>query len=139
VCRLGGDEFVIVMPGTGLHGGLEIAERIRAAIASDGFAVAAGGRPIAVTVSAGLAESTGGLLRRALAPRRQGALPVETGRTQSRFGRSCAGLIKMAGWPMERLEIAERDPRSGNATLRRAGTVLPGNCPSRAAARPLPP
>jgi hypothetical protein len=45
----------------------------------------------------------------------------------------------MAGWPMERLEIAERDPRSGNATLRRAGNVFPGNCPSRAAARPLPP
>lgn len=100
VCRLGGDEFVNVMPGTGLHGGLEIAERIRAAIASDGFAVAAGGRPIAVTVSAGLAESTGGLLHRALAPRRQGALPVETGRTQSRFGRSCGGLI--ARWPAGR-------------------------------------
>jgi two-component system, cell cycle response regulator len=69
LCRLGGDEFVIVMPGTGLHGGLEIAERIRAAIASDGFAVVAGGRPIAVTVSAGLAESAGdssaALLRRA--------------------------------------------------------------------------
>jgi GGDEF domain-containing protein len=69
LCRLGGDEFVIVMPGTGLHGGREIAERIRAAIASDGFAVAAGGRPIAVTVSAGLAESardsSAALLRRA--------------------------------------------------------------------------
>ena len=70
VCRLGGDEFVIVMPGTGLRGGLEIAERIRAAIASDGFAVeTGGGRSIAVTVSAGLAESAGdsaaALLRRA--------------------------------------------------------------------------
>jgi two-component system cell cycle response regulator len=70
VCRLGGDEFVIVMPGTGLRGGLEIAERIRAAIASDGFAVeTGGGLPIAVTVSAGLAESAGdsaaALLRRA--------------------------------------------------------------------------
>jgi len=69
LCRLGGDEFVIVMPGTGLRGGLEIAERIRAAIASDGFAVETGGHPIAVTVSAGLAESAGdssaALLRRA--------------------------------------------------------------------------
>jgi two-component system cell cycle response regulator len=70
LCRFGGDEFVIVMPGTGLRGGLEIAERIRAAIASDGFAVeTGGGRPIAVTVSAGLAESAGdsaaALLRRA--------------------------------------------------------------------------
>ncbi len=37
LCRLGGDEFVIVMPGTGLRGGLEIAERIRAAIARDAF------------------------------------------------------------------------------------------------------
>jgi two-component system cell cycle response regulator len=69
LCRLGGDEFVIVMPGTGLCGGVEIAERIRAAIASDRFAMAAGGYPIAVTVSAGLAESAGdssaALLRRA--------------------------------------------------------------------------
>jgi two-component system cell cycle response regulator len=69
LCRLGGDEFVIVMPGTGLRGGLEIAERIRAAIASDGFAVETDGHPIAVTVSAGLAESVGdssaALLRRA--------------------------------------------------------------------------
>ncbi|MGH6849056.1 MAG: PleD family two-component system response regulator [Methylocella sp.] len=59
MCRLGGDEFVVVMPGTGLRGGLETAERIRAAIASDGFVVAAGGQPIAVTVSAGLAENAG--------------------------------------------------------------------------------
>ena len=69
LCRLGGDEFVIVMPGTGLRGGVEIAERLRAAIASDGFAMAAGGCPIAVTVSAGLAESaedsSAALLRRA--------------------------------------------------------------------------
>jgi len=35
------------MPGTGLRGGLEIAERIRAAIASDGFAVETGGHHIA--------------------------------------------------------------------------------------------
>jgi two-component system, cell cycle response regulator len=69
LCRFGGDEFVIVMPGTGLRGGLQIAERIRAAIASDGFAVETGGQPIAVTVSTGLAESAGdssaALLRRA--------------------------------------------------------------------------
>jgi two-component system, cell cycle response regulator len=69
LCRLGGDEFVIVMPGIDLRGGFEIAERIPAAIASDGFTVALGGHPIAVTVSAGLAESPGdssaALLRRA--------------------------------------------------------------------------
>ncbi|MGH6823378.1 MAG: diguanylate cyclase, partial [Methylocella sp.] len=69
LCRLGGDEFVVVMPGTGLHEGLEIAERIRAAIASETFTLAAGGHPIAVTVSAGLAERAGdssaALLRRA--------------------------------------------------------------------------
>ncbi|MGH6838088.1 MAG: PleD family two-component system response regulator, partial [Methylocella sp.] len=47
LCRLGGDEFVIVMPGTGLRGGVEIAERIRAAVASDGFAMALGSHPIA--------------------------------------------------------------------------------------------
>ncbi len=56
------------MPGTGLRAGLEIAERIRAAIASDDFAVETGGHSIAVTVSAGLAESaddsSAALLRR---------------------------------------------------------------------------
>jgi two-component system cell cycle response regulator len=69
--RLSGDEFVIVMPGTGLKTGLEVAERVRAATASGIFAVAPGGgrRTISVTVSAGLAESaedaSSGLLRRA--------------------------------------------------------------------------
>jgi two-component system, cell cycle response regulator len=68
LCRVGGDEFVIVMPGTDLGGGFKIAEKIRAAVAGIGFAVGEDGRPIPVTVSAGLAESKGdscaSLLRR---------------------------------------------------------------------------
>ena len=69
LCRLGGDEFAIIMPGTSLRTGYGIAEEIRAATASETFALAPGGREIPVTVSAGLAESANdsqsGLLRRA--------------------------------------------------------------------------
>jgi len=69
LCRLGGDEFVIIMPGTSLRTGYGIAEEIRAATASETFALTPGGREILVTVSAGLAESAddsqSGLLRRA--------------------------------------------------------------------------
>lgn len=67
--RLGGDEFVIIMPGTSLRTGYGIAEEIRAATASETFALTPGGREILVTISAGLAESAddsqSGLLRRA--------------------------------------------------------------------------
>ena len=69
LCRLGGDEFVIIMPGTSLRTGYGIAEEIRAATASETFALTPGGREILVTVSAGLAESANdsqsGLLLRA--------------------------------------------------------------------------
>ena len=46
--RLGGEEFSVVMPGAGLDSAFAAAERIRAA-------VAAGGGPTAITVSAGVA------------------------------------------------------------------------------------
>jgi two-component system cell cycle response regulator len=57
LCRLGGDEFVIIMPGTSLRTGYGVAEEIRAATASETFALTPGGREILVTASAGLAES----------------------------------------------------------------------------------
>lgn len=68
-CRLSGDEFIVVMPNTQLAVAARIAERVRAGIAMDGFAIAAERRPLAVTVSVGLAEcaydSHTELLRRA--------------------------------------------------------------------------
>lgn len=68
-CRLSGDEFIVVMPNTHIAVAAKIAERVRAGIETDGFAIAGAHRPIAVTVSIGLAESAGDahteLLRRA--------------------------------------------------------------------------
>lgn len=51
--RWGGDEFLVILPHTDLTGGLELAERIRGVMASDG--IEAGGTDIRVTVSGGCA------------------------------------------------------------------------------------
>jgi diguanylate cyclase (GGDEF)-like protein len=48
--RVGGEEFVVVLPGTGIVGAQEFAERVRRA-------VAAGGGPAELTISAGVAAS----------------------------------------------------------------------------------
>ncbi|RDE09805.1 PleD family two-component system response regulator [Pelagibacterium lacus] len=53
-CRYGGEEFVVVMPDTDLRQAESIAERVRGAIADEGFAVGLD-RPLSITVSVGLA------------------------------------------------------------------------------------
>lgn len=62
IARYGGEEFVIVMPETGHAGALQATEKVRAAIAAEPFATAAGSVP--VTASFGVAtllpESEGG-------------------------------------------------------------------------------
>jgi len=52
-CRYGGEEFVVIMPDTGFEQAHAIAERVRSAVADDGFDIG-GGRAIKVTVSAGV-------------------------------------------------------------------------------------
>ena len=71
-CRYGGEEFVIVMPDTPPHVAVEVAERLRAQIESDGFSIENGAQSIEVTVSVGVtsliqseAESAKALLKRA--------------------------------------------------------------------------
>lgn len=50
VCRYGGEEFLIVLPGASVESGVQVAERIRTMIDSEGFA------PIPVTASFGVAS-----------------------------------------------------------------------------------
>jgi two-component system cell cycle response regulator len=67
-CRLSGDEFVILMPDTRLEVAAKVAERVRASVASEGFAVGTKQRSLAVTISVGLAASAqdaADLMRRA--------------------------------------------------------------------------
>ncbi|MBV9827872.1 MAG: sensor domain-containing diguanylate cyclase [Alphaproteobacteria bacterium] len=52
--RIGGEEFVILMPETGMSGAVAFAERLRRAIANNGFA--SGGDTINPTVSIGVSE-----------------------------------------------------------------------------------
>jgi two-component system cell cycle response regulator len=59
LCRLGGEEFAIIMPQTDLAEAVVIAERVRQQIQNDAFVVRDGAHHIPVTVSIGLAASTG--------------------------------------------------------------------------------
>jgi two-component system cell cycle response regulator len=54
VARLGGEEFVVVMPETDLAIAATVAERLRAAVAREPFAVRASGDKLAVTISIGV-------------------------------------------------------------------------------------
>ena len=56
VGRLGGEEFVVVMPETNLAGAVVVAERVRAAVASEPFMLE-GSRTLPVTISAGVAAT----------------------------------------------------------------------------------
>ena len=59
LCRFGGEEFVVVMPDTPLATAQVIAERVRAAVQGEPFLSGGGQTMIPVTVSIGLAETSG--------------------------------------------------------------------------------
>ena len=71
--RLGGEEFVVVMPDTPPEDAMAAAERLRARIAETPLATA-GGRPIGVTASLGVAASIRGDTSSALLKRADQAL-----------------------------------------------------------------
>jgi diguanylate cyclase (GGDEF)-like protein len=54
--RWGGEEFVLILPGTDLGGGAQVAERVRAALAGR-IVLSADGSPIPVTASFGVAAT----------------------------------------------------------------------------------
>lgn len=58
-CRLGGEEFVVVMPGATLEDAHSVADRIRRDIASAPFRIMGGREQLTITVSVGVAASTG--------------------------------------------------------------------------------
>ena len=58
-CRYGGEEFVVIMPGASLEDAGHIAERIRRHVAGSPFRVAGVGEPLSVTISIGVAATSG--------------------------------------------------------------------------------
>ncbi|HEX5418603.1 MAG TPA: DUF484 family protein [Gammaproteobacteria bacterium] len=54
--RYGGEEFVILLPGTGAHAGMALAERLRRAVAAEPFPLRTSAGSIDVSVSVGVAE-----------------------------------------------------------------------------------
>ena len=59
VARLGGEEFVVAMPETDVDDAAYVAERVRRAIETRPFVIDTDGRTVDVTVSIGVAVSTG--------------------------------------------------------------------------------
>ncbi|HWA61051.1 MAG TPA: PleD family two-component system response regulator [Caulobacteraceae bacterium] len=58
-CRYGGEEFMVIMPDTTLADAERIAERIRRHVAGSPFRVAGGTELLTVTISIGVASTTG--------------------------------------------------------------------------------
>ncbi|MDQ1153784.1 PleD family two-component system response regulator [Brevundimonas sp. SORGH_AS_0993] len=58
-CRMGGEEFVVVMPGASLEAAGSVAERIRRDVAAAPFRVLGGKEQLTVTISIGVAVTTG--------------------------------------------------------------------------------
>jgi two-component system cell cycle response regulator len=58
-CRFGGEEFVVVMPGASLEAAARVADRIRRDIEGQPFPIMGGAEGLTITVSVGVAASTG--------------------------------------------------------------------------------
>jgi two-component system, cell cycle response regulator len=58
-CRYGGEEFVVIMPGARLEDAQRIAERIRLHVAGSPFRVQGVSEPLSVTISIGVAATSG--------------------------------------------------------------------------------
>jgi two-component system cell cycle response regulator len=58
-CRYGGEEFTVIMPDTKLEDAQRIAERIRLHVAGSPFRVAGGAETLTVTISIGVAATSG--------------------------------------------------------------------------------
>jgi len=58
-CRMGGEEFVVVMPGAGLDDAHKVAERIRRDVAAAPFRIMGGRESLSITISIGVAATTG--------------------------------------------------------------------------------
>ncbi|MEJ0065868.1 MAG: PleD family two-component system response regulator [Caulobacteraceae bacterium] len=58
-CRYGGEEFMVIMPDTRLEDAQRIAERIRRHVAGSPFRIPGGAEPLSVTISIGVATTSG--------------------------------------------------------------------------------
>jgi two-component system cell cycle response regulator len=58
-CRYGGEEFTVIMPDTHLEDARRIADRIRRQVAGSAFDLAGGETPLTVTISIGVAATSG--------------------------------------------------------------------------------
>ena len=59
-CRMGGEEFVVVMPGASLEDATRVADRIRRDVAAQPFPIMGGTEGLTITISVGVAASSGG-------------------------------------------------------------------------------
>jgi diguanylate cyclase (GGDEF)-like protein len=84
VTRYGGEEFAVLLPETGVEHAHSVGEKIRQVIEEHPFALAAGEQPKSLTISVGVASSSGELSADALIQRADEALyrAKETGKNR---------------------------------------------------------
>ena len=86
-CRYGGEEFVVVMPDTDSGFAFTVAERLRQSIEATPFKISRAPNSLNITVSIGIASSTGGAGRAgaaaAAAPTRRSIAPSAKAATAS--------------------------------------------------------
>lgn len=100
VGRVGGEEFAVILPGTTLHGGMLVAERIRERFASTTGATARGEQPVTATVSIGLICASGGSLEELLVQADQLLYEAKNlGRNRVQAG--VGDLSSVPGWVKE--------------------------------------
>lgn len=88
LCRYGGEEFLLILPGTPLRQGVEIAERLRQKIAA-GRIMTGNGTTITLTISLGVAQLTGDENENSLISRVDDALYNAKDR-----GRNCVSFLE---------------------------------------------
>ncbi len=108
VARLGGEEFVVVMPETDLSVAVAVAERLRAAVASEPFILGASAVAVGVTVSIGATTAIALDSRRDLLKRADDALySAKSGGRNRVIARSAGFAPRAAAAPAE---AAPRQP-----------------------------
>jgi two-component system, cell cycle response regulator len=129
VARYGGEEFAVILPGTPRAGAIEVAERIRRAVAAEMHIVDERGRQVRVTISGGVASAPDcGGVPAALVGAADRALyrAKEEGRNR---------IIHAADRPADLAPVLAIEPRSRRRTSTAARTPA-GERPARGRSSP---
>ena len=129
VARYGGEEFAIILPEAAVEAAQEVAERVRRAVSAYPFAPTDGGKPVRVTVSAGIATAPdNGKTPARLIQAADIALYVSKKSGRDRVTHACdvePDATKVVAMATRRRKGSSEGPARGGARRARARSSLP--------------